>query len=105
LHELDERAHHPHPEIRWLDTLRRPRRGRIEHRDQIDVARVVEFARAVFSHGEDEEAGRLAAAPSPGPLFVREREAERRLQRHVGEGGERCGDRFERQRAREIAEA
>ena len=75
-----------HPEGRRLDAVGKPRRLRIEERDDVDVAGIVQLAGAVLPHAEDEEAPRfLAAEPAACARGVGKREAERRPERRVGE--------------------
>ena len=78
------------------------RRVRIEERDEVDVARIVELARAVFPHAEDEEAARLRRRRSicPRARHRRARSAAPRASAASAKSVSERGDRLERRSRR-----
>ncbi len=108
-HHLHEVARQAHEEALRLD----PRSGAdqlaLVKDDEVDVARIVELARAVLAHGEDDVAsGRDAAVGRGHPLAARRRLAEQEvdggIERRVGALGQRGGHREHRPHAGEIGE-
>ena len=95
-----------HPEGRGLDAVGKPRRLRIEQRDDVDVARIVELAGAVLPHAEDEEARAPPCRRVHWPARAASASAKRSAaaERRVGEAGEERGDRFQSNRAGEVGE-
>ena len=104
-HHLDQPLGHAHELDRRLRPARNGRKLRLVHHDQVDVGGIVQLQRAIFTHGEDDEAaalfrGRLVAdLELAAPGKVAQAKADRRRQRGIGEPAEPAGHRIEVQRA------
>ena len=98
LQQLDELAGQAHEQHRRLDAVHQRRRVGIEQHDEVDVARVVELARAHLAHGEHHIAGAdlrtlgIGRREMTGLLGPGQKMADRKGNGGVGERGERLGD-------------
>ena len=110
LQQLHQAARDAHVERRRLDAGHERRRAGVVEHDEVDVARIVELARAHLAHGEhDVAAARLRArrrrrARACLPARHAEEVAHRRADRGVGKRGERSGDAHHRPDAADIGE-
>ena len=102
LQQARERLGHAHEQLRRLRSFRnRGRRGVVEH-DKIDVARIIELARAVLAERQHDHAGarlrigRLRVErQSVRKRVLAQKEGERGADGGVGEAGQRLGRRDE----------
>ena len=62
LQQCDQPLGEPHEEGRWLDGRRKLGGFGIEEDDEVDVARIIELARAMLAHGENDIAAVVAGA-------------------------------------------
>ena len=110
LQRLDDVLDHPHQERHRLDALGDLHAPGVEEDDEVDVARIVEFERAVFAHRQHDDAAalggvcRIGRAEAPGRRLGPQEEGERRRDGRVRQPGQRPGHLVQRHRAGDVAE-
>ena len=100
LHEARQRPGQPREQRPRLGSRRnRGRRGVVEH-DKVDVARIVEFARAMLAERQHDHAGAVLdigrvriERQESGARVLAQKESERGADGGVGEAGQRLGRR------------
>ncbi len=97
LHDTNEPLDDLHEKLHRLDIVGQRRRIPVEQDDQVDVGGVVQFPRAMFAHGQDEQTGaHLRLGGIDLDLSARGLRPQQKFQRgrdrRVGEIGQRAGD-------------
>ena len=95
LQQRHQQAHNLDPEDRRLDSIGKLIGPRLVNRDEVDIARIVEFVRALLTHGQKHQAARRRSLAKPFALLALfgERKAEGGFHGGIGKAGQATGHR------------